>query len=887
MFLNAKAFNQPIGSWNVSKVTNMYGMFEGASSFNQPIGSWNTIDVTTMEGMFHYATAFNQPLGSWDVSNVINMGGIFNGASSFNQPIGSWNVSNVTYMAFMFANTTAFNQNIGSWNVGNVTKMQAMFWVARAFNQSIETWDVSKVTNMGYMFYGASAFNQPIGSWNVSNVTNMEGMFLSAQLSTANYDALLIGWSIISPNETPLKPNVVFSGGNSKYCNGAVARSSIISTYGWTITDGGYDCSSLIVLDTNGITLKWTGTTLPSNYLIQASPRGTLEWFAIVNNSTKSNITDYAKNIQSGITYFTPPGGTDPIPFNNIVTTLMTDMSSMCANATSFNQPIGSWDVSNVTDMTDMFLFATPFNQPIGSWDVSKVTTMSSMFYNTSFNQDIGTWNVSNVSHMGALFRGSPFNQDISNWNISNATIIGTMFFGTPFNQDISMWDVSSVTNMNYLFANTPFNQDISTWDVSNVTNTHRMFDGAVSFNQDISSWDVSNVTDMSKMFANATSFNQPIGSWNVSNVNDMRDMFYNAGLSTANYDTLLIGWSTISPNETPLKPNVTFSGGNSKYCNGATSRSILTSAPNNWTITDGGQDCTGLNTEVVIGTQTWTNKNLDVATYSDGTVIPQITDPTEWAALTTGAWCYYNNDSAIGAIYGKLYNWYAVAGIHDTDPNTPNKILAPTGWHIPSNLEWTTLSNYLGGESVAGGKMKETSSSQTDSYSWYYDSGATNLSGFSAKPASWRYTESSGTAFGGNYPIKMSAFWWSSTGYDSGVASLRNIQASSNSLIIQVFSHIKSNGLSVRCLRDSSLSNTLFNTIGLQLYPNPVLSVLNIKTDYNLINQPFTIIDGLGRVVLNGKINEVESTINVEQLSKGIYYLKISDKNASKFIKE
>ena len=205
----------------------------------------------------------------------------------------------------------------------------------------------------------------------------------------------------------------------------------------------------------------------------------------------------------------------------------------------------------------------------------------------------------------------------------------------------------------------------------------------------------------------------------------------------------------------------------------------------------------------VTIGTQIWSTNNLDATTYRDGTPIPQVTDPTAWANLTTGAWCYYNNDPANGAVYGKLYNWYAVAGIHDNDPNTPNKILAPLGWHIPSNTEWTTLATHLGGESVAGGKMKETSSSQTDTYSWYYDSGATNLSGFSAKPASWRYTESSGTLFGGNYPIKMSALWWSSSEVGSGMASLRNIQASSNSLNMQVLSHIKSNGLSVRCVKD------------------------------------------------------------------------------------
>jgi len=205
----------------------------------------------------------------------------------------------------------------------------------------------------------------------------------------------------------------------------------------------------------------------------------------------------------------------------------------------------------------------------------------------------------------------------------------------------------------------------------------------------------------------------------------------------------------------------------------------------------------------VTIGSQIWSTTNLDVTTYRDGTPIPEVTDPTQWANLTTGAWCYYNNDSANGTTYGKLYNWYAVAGIHDNDPNTPNKILAPIGWHVPSNTEWTTLSNYLGGESVAGGKMKETSSSQTDLYSWYYDSAATNLSGFSAKPASWRYTENSATVFGGNYPIKMSAFWWASTEFGSGMASLRNIQASSNSLNMQVLSHIKSNGLSLRLVKD------------------------------------------------------------------------------------
>ena len=91
-------------------------------------------------------------------------------------------------------------------------------------------------------------------------------------------------------------------------------------------------------------------------------------------------------------------------------------------------------------------------------------------------------------------------------------------------------------------------------------------------------------------------------------------------------------------------------------------------------------------------GDQAWTVENAEMVTYRDGTPIPQVTDNTEWENLTTGAWSYYDNDPT----KGKLYNWYAVMGIHDTDPNTPNKEFAPEGWHVPSDAEWTTLEEYL-----------------------------------------------------------------------------------------------------------------------------------------------------------------------------------------------
>jgi surface protein len=193
-----------------------------------------------MGGMFDQANIFNQPIGSWNVSNVIAMGYMFRQAIIFNQPIGSWNVGNVTNMSNMFSNASAFNQPIDSWNVSSVIDMDSMF-----FNDP--------------MFFGPSSFDQPIGSWNVGNVTNMSSMFAGAQLSINNYDALLIGWATIAPNENPLEPNVVFSGGNSYYCNGYAARTSILNTYNWTITDLGLaiNCSDLAteVFDTSSLQL--------------------------------------------------------------------------------------------------------------------------------------------------------------------------------------------------------------------------------------------------------------------------------------------------------------------------------------------------------------------------------------------------------------------------------------------------------------------------------------------------------------------------------------------------------------------------------------------------------------------------------------------------------
>ncbi len=191
----------------------------------------------------------------------------------------------------------------------------------------------------------------------------------------------------------------------------------------------------------------------------------------------------------------------------------------------------------------------------------------------------------------------------------------------------------------------------------------------------------------------------------------------------------------------------------------------------------------------------TFTKTNLNVSKYSDGTPIPQVTDPTAWVNLTTGAWCYYENNTANGTVYGKLYNWYAVAGIYDAaslaNPALRKK-LAPTGWHVPTDVEWTKLTDCLGGGEVAGGKMKSTGTKLWKSP----NTAATNESGFTGLPASGR-DDDSGTFFA----IGNEGFWWSSTQNGTATASFCQL-IYFNGGAYRVNAN-KKNGFSVRCLRD------------------------------------------------------------------------------------
>jgi uncharacterized protein (TIGR02145 family) len=149
----------------------------------------------------------------------------------------------------------------------------------------------------------------------------------------------------------------------------------------------------------------------------------------------------------------------------------------------------------------------------------------------------------------------------------------------------------------------------------------------------------------------------------------------------------------------------------------------------------------------VIIGDQDWMSQNLDVAVYTDGTPIPQVTDLNVWISLTTGAWCWYNNDSAMyAATYGRLYNWYAREGIYDaaSEANPAlRKQLAPAGWHLPSDAEINELRSYLESSTVtsyAGGMLKSAGTLEAGTGLWHFPNiDASNLTGFSGHPGGTR----------------------------------------------------------------------------------------------------------------------------------------------------
>jgi len=185
----------------------------------------------------------------------------------------------------------------------------------------------------------------------------------------------------------------------------------------------------------------------------------------------------------------------------------------------------------------------------------------------------------------------------------------------------------------------------------------------------------------------------------------------------------------------------------------------------------------------VKIGNQVWMAENLNTTKYRNGDQIPNDTSTAEWYLLTEGAFCNYNNDANNSKSYGKLYNWYAI---------NDSRHLAPVGWHVPANAEWSILFTFLGGDSIAGAKLKETGISHWPGP----NSGSTNESGFTAIPGGFR------SEIGDFKFINYRGYWWSSTLTTQTMAWDFILLPNFNGVFDGDWERV-SVGLSVRCIKD------------------------------------------------------------------------------------
>lgn len=212
-FWDAEIFNQDIANWDVSGIQTFDNMFDNATAFNQDLSAWDTSSATSMKEMFRYANAFNSSVG-FDTSSVQDFTGMFYAAHNFNHP------------------------SVTNWNTSAATTMNSMFSFASSFNQPLN-FDTSNVTDMLEMFNGASSFQQSLGGFSISSIPDSFdfGNLVFHDMGRIAYNETLNGWAAQAPN---VPSNVVVSFGSSQYTvTGETARETLVSTYGWTISDGG------------------------------------------------------------------------------------------------------------------------------------------------------------------------------------------------------------------------------------------------------------------------------------------------------------------------------------------------------------------------------------------------------------------------------------------------------------------------------------------------------------------------------------------------------------------------------------------------------------------------------------------------------------------------
>jgi hypothetical protein len=361
---------------------------------------------------------------------------------------------------------------------------------------------------------------------------------------------------------------------SSAFGGAAPVNLDFVST--WDTTKAGSASDTIVLPMTAGVaTVDWgDGTVNTANTHTYASGgiktvtiSGTISGFRFANGGDKLKIINVSNwgtfDISTNQTFFGCSNLQCTATDVPIIST--TSLSYTFYGCSLFNGVVNDWDVSGVSNGERIFMLATSFNQDLNNWDISSFTNISNMF-------------------TGA----SSFDGNLSGWTLSSVTAATGFLQGTAFNNSsINAWDVSNIQIFNNFFRETSFNQDISGWDMSSATRVDQMFYGNTSFNQNIGGWLLSNCTRMDYMLYNNDSFDQDISGWDVNQVSNFFSFMLSAtGLSTVNYDALLIAWDA----QGAMSYSGTVNFGGSQYTAGGAAEAARTSLISKWGgITDGG----------------------------------------------------------------------------------------------------------------------------------------------------------------------------------------------------------------------------------------------------------------------------------------------------------
>jgi len=586
-----------VSDWDTSSVTTMANAFNGCSQLTElDVSNWDVSNVTNMQNLFSGCSGLTKiDISNWDTSNVTNMNNLFANCTSFtdlNDYVPYLDTSSLTNISRIFLYYAGEELDVRNFNTSNVTSFsEAFFRIPNVKVLDVSGFDTSNVTSYGGMFADMYDLTDVIGieNFNLENVTSDMPRFLGgyngrSTLNTPRYHKMLINYS---QQNLPIGISADF--GNAKYSansSAADARQSMIDTYGWTITDGGFvDAPFRFTIET---------TTTNESFTIPCQNIGTfdatIDWGdgSATQTITAYNDANLTHTFASAGTYQIEISGKFPnirffddstsavkvISVDNLGTTGWQSFSgafSNCSNMTSFTP--GTTSTLDVTNMGYMFSGCSSLTTlDLTAFDTSNVTTMVSMFIDCSnlVSVDLSNFDTSNVTTMEAMFFrcSSLTSVDVTSFDTSNVTLMNGMFgvcdsIVGEGALDVSGFDTSNVTNMTQMFRRTQVpDLDLRNFDTSKVTGFDFTFEGYGYPDEDV----------------------QGIETFDVSSVTDFNTA--SAGFSTERYDAMLINYSGQS-----LQSNVDFRVGDSKYTPGGDAEAARTALINiyEWVITDGG----------------------------------------------------------------------------------------------------------------------------------------------------------------------------------------------------------------------------------------------------------------------------------------------------------